>query len=42
MLTSGGTPYLLVVLDLVPGGDQARGVYTITNPDKLSRLGGLR
>lgn len=38
MLESGGVPYLLVVLDLVPGWDQARGVYVITNPDKLSRL----
>lgn len=38
LLTSGGTPYLLVVLDLVPGGNQARGVYVITNPDKLSWL----
>ncbi len=38
MLESGGIPRLLVVLDLVPGGDQARGVYVITNPDKLARL----
>ncbi len=35
---SGGTPRMLVLLDLVPGGEQARGVYVITNPDKLSRL----
>jgi RNA polymerase sigma factor (sigma-70 family) len=39
VLMSRGTPYLLVVLDLVPGGDQARGVYVITSPGKLSRLG---
>ena len=44
VLLSGGAPRLLLVLDLVPGGDQARGVYAITNPDKLSRFaaGGAR
>ena len=30
---------MLVSLDLIPGGDQVRGIYVVTNPDKLSRLG---
>jgi RNA polymerase sigma factor (sigma-70 family) len=38
LLMSGRAPRMLVILDLVPGGEQARGVYVITNPDKLSRL----
>jgi hypothetical protein len=36
---SGNTPYMLVSLDLIPDGDQVRGIYVVTNPDKLSRLG---
>jgi len=40
VLLSSGVPRLLLVLDLVPGGDQARGVYAITNPDKLSQFAG--
>jgi len=38
LLMSGSAPHLLVFLDLIPGGDQARGIYIVTNPDKLSRL----
>jgi hypothetical protein len=30
---------MLVSLDLIPDGDQVRGIYVVTNPDKLSRLG---
>jgi RNA polymerase sigma factor (sigma-70 family) len=39
LLLSGSTPYMLVSLDLNPDGDQVRGIYVVTNPDKLSRLG---
>jgi RNA polymerase sigma factor (sigma-70 family) len=39
LLLSGTTPYMLVSLDLIPDSDQVRGIYVITNPDKLSRLG---
>ncbi len=39
LLLSGTTPYMLVSLDLIPDGDQVRGIYVVTNPDKLSRLG---
>ena len=38
LLLSGSTPYMLVSLDLIPDGDQVRGIYVLTNPDKLSRL----
>ena len=36
LLLSGGAPYMLVSLDLIPDGDQVRGIYVVTNPDKLS------
>ncbi len=39
LLLSGTTPYMLVSLDLIPDGDKVRGIYVVTNPDKLSRLG---
>jgi RNA polymerase sigma factor (sigma-70 family) len=39
LLLSGTTPYMLISLDLIPHGDQVRGIYVVTNPDKLSRLG---
>jgi DNA-directed RNA polymerase specialized sigma24 family protein len=38
LLMSGRLPRMLVLLDLVPGGERARGVYVVTNPDKLFRL----
>jgi RNA polymerase sigma factor (sigma-70 family) len=38
LLMSGPAPRMLVLLDLIPGGEKARGVYVITNPDKLTRL----
>ena len=38
VLLSGDTPYAVVVLDLTHGG-QVCGIYTVTNPDKLSHLG---
>jgi hypothetical protein len=39
LVMSGGRPYLLVSLELGPGSDTVTGVYIITNPDKLSRIG---
>lgn len=38
VLLSGQDPRMVVCLDLVPGGDQVRGIYVITNPDKLTRV----
>lgn len=38
LLESAGLPCLLVSLDLAPGSDQVRGIYIITNPDKLGSL----
>ena len=38
LLLSGSTPYMLVSLDLIPDGDQVRGIYAVANPDKLSHL----
>ena len=38
LLMSGSALHMLIFLDLIPGGDQARGIYIVTNPDKLSRL----
>ena len=39
LLLSGGTPYAVVFLDLTADGAQVCGIYTVTNPDKLSHLG---
>ncbi|HUR07344.1 MAG TPA: RNA polymerase sigma factor SigJ [Nonomuraea sp.] len=38
LLLSGDTPFAVIVLDLVPDGDQVCGIYAVTNPDKLSHL----
>jgi hypothetical protein len=38
LLMSGRRPRMLVLLDLVPDDERARGVYVVTNPDKLFRL----
>lgn len=35
---SGESPYAVIVMDLTPGGDQVRGIYAVTNPDKLARI----
>ncbi|MFD4630163.1 RNA polymerase sigma factor SigJ [Streptomyces sp. NPDC058284] len=32
------SPYAVIVMDLTPGGDQVRGIYAVTNPDKLARV----
>ncbi|GII42401.1 RNA polymerase sigma factor SigJ [Planotetraspora phitsanulokensis] len=31
-----GSPFAVIVVDLAPEGDRIRGIYTITNPDKLT------
>lgn len=38
MIFNDESPYAVLVLDLTPEGDQVRGVYGISNPDKLSRV----
>jgi RNA polymerase sigma-70 factor (ECF subfamily) len=35
LLTSAGRPYMVIFLDLEPGGDKVRGIYAVSNPDKL-------
>jgi RNA polymerase sigma-70 factor (ECF subfamily) len=39
MLLSHETPFSVIVLDPTPEGDRVRGVYSITNPEKLARVG---
>ncbi|MGV9342010.1 RNA polymerase sigma factor SigJ [Streptomyces sp. NPDC003688] len=39
LLFAGGTPYAVLVLDLTPDGGQVRGIYAVSNPDKLSHVG---
>jgi RNA polymerase sigma-70 factor (TIGR02957 family) len=31
-------PFAVMVLDLAPGGDSVRGVYAVTNPEKLTHI----
>jgi len=38
LLFAGDAPFAVIVLDLTPDGDQVSGIYTVTNPDKLSRV----
>lgn len=38
VLLSGGTPYMVVVLDLSRDGRQVCGIYAVSNPDKLTHL----
>jgi RNA polymerase sigma factor (sigma-70 family) len=39
VLYADGSPFAVFVLDLTPDGDQVSAIYSITNPDKLSRIG---
>ena len=39
VLFQGGLPFAVLVLDVDPDGGQVRGIYFVTNPDKLSHLG---
>jgi hypothetical protein len=36
VLFVGDAPFAVLVLDLAPDGEQIRGIYSVTNPDKLS------
>lgn len=38
VLFDADAPYAVMVLDLAPEGDLVRGVYTVTNPDKLAHV----
>jgi RNA polymerase sigma-70 factor (ECF subfamily) len=38
LLFAGDAPFAVIVLDLTPDGEQVSGIYTVTNPDKLSRV----
>ncbi|MEV5298378.1 ABC transporter substrate-binding protein [Amycolatopsis methanolica] len=37
-LFSGDSPFAVLVLDLTPAGDRVCGIYSVTNPDKLTRI----
>ncbi|WP_405583210.1 sigma-70 family RNA polymerase sigma factor [Streptomyces sp. NBC_01190] len=39
VLFTGDSPYAVMVMDLTPDGDQVSGVYIVTNPAKLTRIG---
>jgi RNA polymerase sigma-70 factor (ECF subfamily) len=39
LLFAGDAPFGVVVLDLTADGQQVSGIYAVTNPDKLARLG---
>jgi RNA polymerase sigma-70 factor (ECF subfamily) len=39
LVFADGSPYVVLVLDLGPECDRVRGIYAVTNPDKLSRVG---
>ncbi|QFY10497.1 sigma-70 family RNA polymerase sigma factor [Nonomuraea phyllanthi] len=39
VLFDGDAPFGMMVLDLTPDGEQVSGIYTVTNPDKLTHLG---
>ncbi|TDC75051.1 RNA polymerase sigma factor SigJ [Streptomyces hainanensis] len=38
LLFSGDAPFAVLVLDLTADGDRVTGVYSVTNPDKLSHV----
>ncbi|MDT0345886.1 RNA polymerase sigma factor SigJ [Streptomyces litchfieldiae] len=38
LLLSGDSPFAVIILDPTPEGDRVRGIYAVTNPDKLSRV----
>jgi RNA polymerase sigma factor (sigma-70 family) len=40
VLFAGEAPYAVIVVDLRPGDDRVRGIYGVTNPDKLLGLSG--
>jgi hypothetical protein len=38
LLFADDAPFAVMVIDLTPDGDQASGIYAVTNPEKLSRI----
>jgi RNA polymerase sigma factor (sigma-70 family) len=38
LLFAGDAPFAVIVLDLASDGEQVRGIYAVTNPDKLARV----
>ncbi|MFI9509958.1 RNA polymerase sigma factor SigJ [Nocardia sp. NPDC052566] len=38
LIFSGGAPYAVVVFDIDPVSERIRGIYAVSNPDKLTRL----
>ncbi|GAA2600903.1 RNA polymerase sigma factor SigJ [Actinomadura fulvescens] len=38
LLFTGDAPFAVVVLDLTPDGRRVRGIYAVTNPDKLAHI----
>ncbi|MBO2458534.1 RNA polymerase sigma factor SigJ [Actinomadura violacea] len=38
LFDSGDAPFGVMVLDLAPGDDRIRGIYAVTNPDKLAHI----
>ncbi|MFF4773254.1 RNA polymerase sigma factor SigJ [Microtetraspora fusca] len=38
VLFDSGSPIAVLVLDLTPGSHHVRGIYSVTNPDKLTRI----
>ncbi|NEA52615.1 sigma-70 family RNA polymerase sigma factor [Streptomyces sp. SID13666] len=39
VLFRAGSPFAVLVVELVPDSAQVQGIYFVTNPDKLSRIG---
>lgn len=38
VIFAGESPYAVIVMDLTAAGDRVRGIYVVTNPEKLVRL----
>jgi RNA polymerase sigma-70 factor (ECF subfamily) len=38
LLFDGDAPYAVMVIDLTPDGNQVSGIYTVINPEKLTRI----
>ncbi|MFC4587029.1 RNA polymerase sigma factor SigJ [Sphaerisporangium corydalis] len=39
LLFSGDAPFAVMVIDLSPDGERVSGIYSVSNPDKLTRIG---
>ncbi|MEV0202025.1 RNA polymerase sigma factor SigJ [Nonomuraea sp. NPDC050691] len=42
VLFDGDAPFAVMVVDLAPDGDHVTGIYTVTNPDKLTHVTSAR